>query len=84
MATAVKVTELPEHDGLLPAVIEVAIEVATVLFTVIVIPLEVMLTGLAHKAFEVMLQVTIFPLASVVVVKVALVAPVTGLEFIFH
>ena len=68
VGVAVKVADAPAHSGFVPEVS--AMETAGVKtgFTVIVIPLDVPVAGLAQVAFEVITQVTISPLFNVVVV----------------
>ena len=63
---AVNVTEEPAHVGLVPDVIAIVTDGVTLGFTVIVIVLDVTVAGLAQVAFEVILQLTISPLANVV------------------
>jgi hypothetical protein len=45
---------------------------------------DVAVVGAAQVAFEVITTVTLFPLASVVLVKVAPIAPTTGVAPINH
>ena len=61
VAVAVKVKD-PEHVGLLPAVMAILMVGTTVVFTVMVMPDEVIVAGVAHVAFDVMVQVITSPL----------------------
>ena len=81
---AVKVTEPPEQFGLLPDVIAILTDGITVLFTVMVIPVDVTVNGLAQLRLEVMVQVNTSPSVMLLVVKFAEVAPATGDPLRFH
>jgi hypothetical protein len=81
---AVKVTLVPAQM-MLSASLELMVMVGvTKALTVLVIPVEVAVVGLAQVAFEVNTQVTTSLFARVVVVKVAAVAVLTLLPLIFH
>jgi hypothetical protein len=80
----VNVTEEPEQVGLFPEVMEILTEGVTVLITFIVIPAEVTIAGLAHPKEEVMVQVTISPLAKLSLANVEEFAEGTGFPLIFH
>ena len=60
--------DAPAHSGLVPDVSEIVTEGVTTGFTVIVIPLDVAVAGLAQVAVDVITQVTTWPLVNVVVV----------------
>lgn len=76
-----KLIALPVHIVVLFAVIEIV--GTTGLVTVMVIELDNIDTGDAHVAFEVIKQVIIFPLASVVELNVEEFVP-TLVPLIFH
>ena len=80
---AVNVVVDPVHVGLLPIVIAVVTDGTNVLFTTIVIALEVPVVGLTHVALLVMTQVTTSPLFNVVEVYKGLFTP-TFTPFTFH
>ena len=69
------VTDDPEAAGLVPAVRAMLTAGATEGFTVMVMLLLAAVVEVAHAEFEVMVQATTAPLASVVVVKVAELVP---------
>lgn len=68
VGVAVKVTDAPAQDGLLPDVTAIDTAGTTTGFTVIVMLFDVAVVGDAHAAFDVSTQVTICPVVSVVVV----------------
>jgi hypothetical protein len=82
VGTAVKVTVVPAHIEL-PGLTPILIKGATIAFTVIVILLDVAVTGLAQAALLVKTHVTICPFVNVVVVNVALLVPAFT-PFTFH
>jgi hypothetical protein len=59
VGVAVKVTDEPVHVGFVPVVNAIATEGTTTGFTVIVIPAEVAVVGVAQVALEVNTHVTI-------------------------
>ena len=75
VGVAVNVSELPEHVGFVPEVNAIETEGATVVLTVTVIPFDVAVDGDAQAAFDVMIQVTIWPLVKLLDVYVALFVP---------
>jgi hypothetical protein len=77
-------TEEPEQVGLLPEDIAMDTEGLTVALTVMVIPDDVTLAGLAQLKEEVILQVMTSPSENEDEVKVVLLAPPIGLPFRFH
>jgi hypothetical protein len=82
VGVAVKVTLVPEQmapDGLAA----ILTEGTTVLVTVIVIVFEVAVTGLAQVAFDVITQLIVLPLVSVLLTKVGVLFPVFP-PFNFH
>jgi hypothetical protein len=83
VGVAVNVADAPAHSGFVPVVNAIVKEGVTDAFTVIVIEFEFAVTGLAHAAFEVSVQVTICPLVRVVVVNVELLVPAFP-PFTFH
>lgn len=78
------VTELPVQVGLEPEVMAILIEGFTTGFTIMVIPDEVTVEGLAQVALEVILHVITSPFASVDEVKVEDVSPDIAVPFLFH
>ena len=60
-----KVTEVPVQIGLDPDVMAIATLGTRFAFTVIVMPVEVAVVGLAQVALDVITQVTICPLVKV-------------------
>jgi hypothetical protein len=81
---AVNVTAIPLHVGLAPVVIAVETEGITVVFTVIVVVPLVAVVVLGQVALEVSITSITSLLASVVLLKTAVVAPPTGTLFILH
>jgi hypothetical protein len=79
----VNVAEAPAHSGFVPVVSAIDTEGVTVELTVIVIEFELTLAGLAHVAFEVIVQLTTCPFVKEDVAKVALLVPAFP-PFIFH
>jgi hypothetical protein len=75
VGVAVKVTEEPEADGLVPAVMAMLTEGATDGLTDMVIVLLVAVVAVAQEEFDVMVRATTAPFASVVVVNVAELEP---------
>lgn len=69
------VIELPAHIVLLPDVTAIVTEGVTVGVTFIVIPVEVAVGVFAHKALEVITQVTTAPFVKEVDVYVSLLVP---------
>ena len=67
----------------MPAVSAIETAGVTLAFTVIVMPFDVAVAGLAQVALEVRTHVTICPFVNVVVVKVALFVP-AFVPFTFH
>lgn len=65
VGVAVKVTDEPEHVGLLPVVIAIVTDGVTVVFTVIVMPVLVAVAGEGQLALLVIEQVITSPLAGV-------------------
>ena len=61
VGVAVKVTELPAQEGLLPLVTAIETEGVTLELMVIVTLLLVAVAGLAQVAFDVRIQFTIWP-----------------------
>ena len=80
---AVKVTEEPAQEGLLPLVSAIETEGVTVVLIFIVMLLLVAVVGLAQLALEVITQLTTCPFVSALVVYVALLVP-TFVPFTFH
>ena len=72
---AVNVADAPAHCGFVPPVWEMETVGVTFGFTVIVIPPEVAVGGLAHARLDVSMQVTVWPLISDAVVNVLLFVP---------
>ena len=70
-----KVTEVPEADGLVPAVMAIVTDGATDGFTLMVIELLEAVVDVTHDELEVIVQATTAPLVSVVVEKVAEFVP---------
>lgn len=78
-----KVTAVPEHVGLDPDVIVVAMDGVTLVVTVIVTELEVAVVEEVHTAFEVIMHVTTLLFTSAELVKVGLFVPALA-PFINH
>ena len=76
---AVKVKEVPDAAGLVPAVKVMVAEGATEGFTVIVMTLDVAVVVVTQAKLEVMMHFTVWPLVNVVVVYVALLVPTLAL-----
>ena len=83
MALAVKVTACPAGVGLAPEVMEMETDGVTVGVTVMVIVLEVALTGLAQDEPELIVQLICCPFVSELLENVALLLP-TALPFNVH
>ena len=83
MVEAVKVTDSPAQNGFVPAVWAIETEMAEFEFTAMVIPLEVAVVGKAHERFDVMTQVTTWPLVNALVVYTGLFVPMFD-PFTFH
>ena len=81
VGVAVNVTEAPEHIVVVGVVM--LTDGVTAGLTVIVIAFDVAVVGDAQVAVEVITQVTIAPVVSVLVVYVALLVP-TFVPFTFH
>jgi hypothetical protein len=75
VGVAVNVAEAPAHSGFVPVVSAIETAGVTAAFTVMVIPFDVAVAGLAQDAFDVITQVTTCPLVNVVEVNVALLVP---------
>ena len=82
VGVAVNITVVPEQM-LLPVLALIETEGVTELLTVIVIVLLLAVVGEAQVALLVRVQVTVFPLASVLSLNVALLLPAL-LPFTFH
>jgi hypothetical protein len=83
IGVAVNVALAPSHCGFVPAVNAMETEGVTVGLTVIVIPEEVAVVGLAQAWFDVITQVTVCPLVNALVVNAALLIP-AFVPFTFH
>lgn len=83
VGVAVKVTDEPDADGLVPAVMAMATEGATDGFTATVMLLLAAVDEVAQDEFDVIVQATTAPLASVVVMKVAELVP-AAVPFTVH
>ncbi len=75
VGVAVKVTEVPEAAGFVPAVSAILTDGATDGFTVMVMLLLDAVVEVAHAEFEVIVQATTDPVVSVVVLNVAELVP---------
>ena len=75
VGVAVNVADAPAHSGFVPDVNAIETDGVKTGFTVIVIPLDVPVAGLAQTAFDVITHVTICPFVNVVVVNVVLFVP---------
>jgi hypothetical protein len=75
VGVAVNVTFAPAHDGFDPPVIATDTAGTSVVFTIMVMELEVAVAGLTHGAFEVMMHVTTCPFVNVELVYVGLLVP---------
>lgn len=82
VGVAVNVTELPAHTVVLG--VEMLTDGVTVGLMVMVMAFEVAGLPVTPPRFEVMTHVTTEPVASVVEVKVADVAPLTAVPLTFH
>jgi hypothetical protein len=83
VGVAVNVTDEPAHVGLFPEVIAIETAGTKTGLTVIVIPFDVAVVGLAQVAVDVITQVTTCPLVNVAVANVALFVP-EFVPFTFH
>jgi hypothetical protein len=83
VALAVNVTACPAGVGLVPEVMEIETDGVTVGVTVMVIVLDVALTGLAHDEPELIVQLICCPFVNEPVENVALLLP-TALPFNVH
>ena len=81
VGVAVNVTDEPAQTVVLGVVI--LTDGVTAGFTVMVMPVEVAVVVVGQEAFDVITQVTICPLVSVLVVNVALLVP-AFVPFTFH
>jgi hypothetical protein len=73
LSEAVKVTESPAH--IIESVVDILTDGVTKALTVIVIPEEVIVAGLAHAAFDVRIHVTTAPSDNVPEVNIAKLVP---------
>ena len=75
VGVAVNVADAPAHSGLVPDVCAMETDGVTTALTVMVIPFEVAVAGLAQERLDVITQLTTCPLVNVVVVNVVLLVP---------